>query len=110
MSNINNKRLAWVIKDSQGNFCHANSIVKWNKTAWIYASYKEFSQECRGYLNLQQAKQYLDELKSKAKEIGLDESFHLDYVDLNKLVRQYIVSDEKAENIILVEKVKKQVA
>lgn len=94
------KWFVWVIKDSQGNFAYKNSIDKWDSKTWFYSSYKTFGMACRANQNLYKAEQYLETLTKKAEEIGLEESFHLEYMDINNAIDEH--ENFKGENHIVV--------
>ena len=81
-------RPVWVIKDSKDNFAHANSIGMWDSKTWIYVSHKAFTEECRAYVNEERAKIIIDKLRLKSKSMGLGETFHLEYADLNQLCQE----------------------
>jgi len=92
----------WVIKDSKGNFAHANSIKKWNSKTWMYVIFKSFSPECRGYVDQMAAERAMSKLWSKSRDMGLDESFHLEYLDMEKIIKS--AKSFKNDNMVLVEK------
>jgi hypothetical protein len=83
------KYFIWVIKDSKGNFARKDSVHKWDKKTWYYSAYKTFSPGCRGNKNLYNTERYLEILTKKAKEMGLDEKFHLEYVDIDEVIQEH---------------------
>ena len=95
-----NQKWIWVIKNQDGNFAHANSVKMWDKKTALYITYKDFSQECRGYVNQDSAKKAMSKLYSKIKKIGLSESFTMEYVNMDELIKDDISTD----NMIIVEK------
>jgi len=98
----------WVVKDSKGNFAHANSIKKWNSKTWMYVSFKSFSQECRGCVDQMAAERALDKIYSKSRDMGLNESFTLEYVNIDDAIKQHKVF--KGENMVLIEKPVEKIA
>jgi len=79
-------RNVYIIKTQTGEFAHANSI-KVIEGETLFISYKAFSQECRAYINLEAGEKALAKLKSDVKDAGLNYSFHIEYVDLDKIIR-----------------------
>ena len=94
------QRWIWVIKNQDGNFAHANSVKMWDKKTALYITFKDFSQECRGYVDQDSAKNAMSKLYSKIKKIGLSESFTMEYVNMDELIKDDISTD----NMIIVEK------
>jgi len=90
----------WVIKNQDGNFANANSVKMWDKKTSLYITFKTFSQECRGYVTQESAERAMDKLYSKIKKIGLEESFTIEYVNMDDLIDEYVSTD----NMIVVEK------
>lgn len=91
----------WVIKNQYGNFANANSVKMWDKKTSIYVTFKTFSQECRGYVTQESAERAMDKLYSKIKKIGLEESFTMEYVNMDELIDDVSLS---TDNMIVVEK------
>lgn len=101
------KRFVWVVKDDQNNFCHDKSFQR-IEAETMFISYKYFSPECWGYIDLLQAELVSDVLKWEAEKMRLnDTTFHLEYVDLREAIKQYKAFN--GENMVLVT-AKKQVA
>lgn len=83
-------RLAWVIKDSKGNFARADSVGKWDKKTWFYMSHKTFCEACRANTIESQAEICIENLRLQGIKMGLDETWHLEHCDLNQLCQDYI--------------------
>ncbi|HEY8804469.1 MAG TPA: hypothetical protein VIM42_05040, partial [Clostridium sp.] len=81
-------RPVWVIKDSNNNFVHVNSIGMWDSKTWFYISHKAFTEECRAYATEERAGIVIEKLRLKSKSMGLEETFRLEYSDLNQLVQE----------------------
>lgn len=97
-----NQKWIWVIKDSKGNLANKKSIKMWDSKTWIYVTYQTFSPECRGYMDLMACECAMDKLWSKSRDMDLDESFHLEYVNIEDAIKEHkaFIGD----NMILVEK------
>jgi len=85
--NVNeNEWCAWVILDQNGNFAHRGSIRKTDKDTYQYIAFKIFSPECRAYVTKPKAELALSELNKKKAISGLEVNFHLEYVNLDKII------------------------
>jgi len=89
------KRSVYVILDSKKNYCR-EVCVKSN----MYVSFKKFCEETRCYTDLVHATSVICKLREDAVHVGLDETFHLDYVTLEdvEMERTY-----NRDNLVLVE-------
>ena len=74
-------RPVWVIKDSKGNITDGNSI-KVIEGERLYITSKVFNECARAYTNVEAAEKALSKLKD------IDETFHLENVDLNSLIKE----------------------
>ena len=97
-----NERWIWVLKNSKGNLAPANSVKKWDSKTLMYVTFKTFSPECRGYIDLMSAEKALTKLYSKIRDMGLKEKFTLNYVNIDDAINQHELF--KGENMILLEK------
>jgi len=97
-----NERLVWVIKDSKGNFAHKSSIRKINKNTWQYISLKTFSQEARAYTTKESADKALTLLNKKNDIAGFELIFHIEYLNLNKIIDEHTIFQGK--NLVVYEK------
>ena len=97
-----NEQLIWVIKDQDGNFINKSSIGKLNNKKWQYIAFKTFSQEARGYTTKEHAEKALVFLNEKKVVAGLDFSFHIERLSLEKIIDEHIVF--KGNNLVMHEK------
>lgn len=97
-----NERWIWILKDSKGNFANANSVCKWNKNTWLYVTFKTFGKECRGYVDQYAVDRALTKLYSRIKEMGIKETFRIEYVKLSDVIKQNKAFE--GENMVVVEK------
>jgi len=99
-----NQQWIWIIRDSKGHIANGRSIKMWDRKTYIYVSFKTFSPECRGWGDMLQAERCMDVLKWEAEKMRLlDESFHLEYVDIDKLTDQN--RSFEGDNMVLIEQV-----
>ena len=97
-----NVRYTWAIKDSKGNFAHKGSIRKINKDTWQYISFKTFSQEARGYTSKESAEKALAFLNKKNDIAGFKFVFHIECLNLNKIIDENTIFQGK--NMLIYEK------
>jgi len=97
-----NEQLIWVIKDQDGNFINKSSIGKLNNKKWQYIAFKTFSQEARGYTTKEHAEKALVFLNEKKVVAGLDFSFHIERLNLEKIIDEHTVF--KGNNLVVDEK------
>jgi len=98
----NEERFIWVIKDSNNYYCHKNSIGEKGNFTWQYISLKTFSQEARGYITEEQAKEafvFLNKMNDIAK---FNITFHLEYLNFEIIINQSKVF--QGDNLVLHEK------
>jgi len=86
-----NEQLIWVIKDQNGNFSNRSSIGKSSNKKWQYIAFKTFSQEARGYTTKEYAEKALDFLNEKKVIAGFDFSFHIECLNLEKIIDEHMV-------------------
>ena len=96
------KKLDYFIKDDQDHFAHANSIKQYGCGTWVYISHKTFSPVAKGYISRKSAKTALAKLNKAKEKMGLDVSFHLEYLDMDELCNDY--GDFVGENMMIIEK------
>jgi len=97
-----NEQLIWVIKDQDGNFANKSSIGKSSNKKWQYIAFKTFSQEARGYTTKEHAEKALDFLNEKKVIAGFDFSFHIERLNLDKIIDEHMVF--KGNNLVICEK------
>jgi len=97
-----NEQLIWVIKDQDGNFANKSSIGKSSNKKWQYIAFKTFSQEARGYTTKEHAEKALDFLNEKKVIAGFDFSFHIERLNLDKIIDEHMVF--KGNNLVIYEK------
>lgn len=101
-SDDTNEKSVWVIKDSEGNFAHRNSIGK-SKHGWIYIAFRTFSErECRGYITEKHAEVALIKLNKMKFMSEFDINFHIEYHSLNKIIIESKLFQGK--NLVVCEK------
>jgi len=59
------ERMVWVIKDQDGNFVNENCFKRFDGDD-LYVSYRNFSEECRGYLSYERAVNALQNIRCKS--------------------------------------------
>jgi len=97
-----NEQLIWVIKDQDDNFINKSSIGKLNNKKWQYIAFKTFSQEARGYKTKEYAKKALDFLNAKKVVAGFDFSFHIECLNLEKIIDEHMLF--QGDNLVVHEK------
>ena len=97
-----NEQLIWVIKEQNGNFACRSSIGKSSNKKWQYIAFKTFSQEARGYTTKEYAEKALDFLNEKKVIAGFDFSFHIECLNLEKIIDEHIVFQD--DNLVVYEK------
>jgi len=97
-----NEQLIWVIKDQDGNFANKSSIGKSSNKKWQYIAFKTFSQEARGYTTKEYVEKALDFLNEKKVIAGFDFSFHIERLNLDKIIDEHMVF--KGNNLVICEK------
>jgi len=97
-----NEQLIWVIKDQDGNFANRSSIVKSSNKKWQYIAFRTFSQEARGYISKEYAEKALDFLNEKKVVSGFDFYFHIEHLNLDKIIDEHMVF--KGNNLVVYEK------
>jgi len=97
-----NEQLIWVIKDQDGNFVNRSSIGKSSNKKWQYIAFKTFSQEARGYITKEYAEKTLDFLNAKRIVAGFDFTFHVEHLNLEKIIDEHMVF--KGSNLVIHEK------
>ena len=97
-----NEQLIWVIKDQDGNFANKSSIGKSSNKKWQYIAFKTFSQEARGYTTKEYVEKALDFLNEKKVIAGFDFSFHIERLNLDKIIDEHMVF--KGNNLVIYEK------
>lgn len=98
---IDEDQYGWVIKDQDNHFAHRSS-VKGTSTRQ-YISYIKFSQKCRWYENKESAEIALAELNKKRRSEYSYLIFHIEHVDLEKIMQEY--DEFVGDNMIVKEKV-----
>ena len=96
-----NEQLIWVIKDQDGNFAN-KSIGKSSNKKWQYIAFKTFSQEARGYTTKEYATKALDFLNKKKVVAVFDFSFHIEHLNLEKIIDEHMVF--QGNNLVVYEK------
>ena len=97
-----NEQLIWVIKDQDGNFANRSSIGKSSNKKWQYIAFKTFSQEARGYTTKEYAEKSLDFLNEKKVIAGFDFSFHIERLNLEKIIDEHMIF--KGNNLVIYDK------
>ena len=97
-----NEQLIWVIKDQDDNFINKSSIGKLNNKKWQYIAFKTFSQEARGYTTKEHAEKALDFLNEKKAIAGFDFSFHIECLNLEKIIDEHMLF--QGDNLVVHEK------
>jgi len=97
-----NEQLIWVIKDQNGNFANRSSISKSSNKKWQYIAFKTFSQEARGHTTKEYAEKALDFLNEKKAIAGFDFSFHIECLNLEKIIDEHMVF--QGNNLVVYEK------
>ena len=97
-----NEQLIWVIKDQDGNFANKSSIGKSSNKKWQYIAFRTFSQEARGYISKEYAEKALDFLNEKKVVSGFDFYFHIEHLNLDKIIDEHMVF--KGNNLVVYEK------
>jgi len=97
-----NEQLIWVIKDQDGNFANKSSIGKSSNKKWQYIAFKTFSQEARGYTTKEYVEKALDFLNEKKVIAGFDFSFHIERLNLDKIIDEHMIF--KGNNLVIYEK------
>ena len=97
-----NEQSIWVIKDQNGNFSNRSSIGKSSNKKWQYIAFKTFSQEARGYTTKEYAEKALDFLNEKKAIAGFDFSFHIECLNLEKIIDEHVVF--QGDNLVRHEK------
>ena len=96
-----NEQSIWVIKDQDGNFAN-KSIGKSSSKKWQYIAFKTFSQEARGYTTKEYAEKALDILNEKKAIAGFDFSFHIECLNLEKIIDEHMAF--QGDNLVRHEK------
>ena len=97
-----NEQLIWAIKDQNGNFSNRSSIARSSSKKWQYIAFKTFSQEARGYMTKEYAEKALDFLNEKKIVAGFDFSFHIEYLNLEKIIDKHMLF--QGDNLVIHEK------
>ena len=97
-----NEQLIWVIKDQDGNFANKLSIGKSSNKKCQYIAFKTFSQEARGYTTKEYAEKALDFLNEKKVIAGFDFSFHIECLNIEKIINEHMIF--KGNNLVVYEK------
>ena len=97
-----NEQLIWVIKDHEGNFVGKSSINKLGNKDWQYIAFKTFSQEARGYTTKEYAEKALVFLDKKKVVYGFDFSFHIECLNLEKIIDEHMLF--QGNNLVVHEK------
>jgi len=97
-----NEQSIWVIKDQDDNFINKSSIGKLNNKKWQYIAFKTFSQEARGYTTKEYAEKALDFLNEKKAIAEFDFSFHIECLNLEKIIDEYMAF--QGDNLVRHEK------
>lgn len=98
-----NQNWIWVIKNSNSNYVHRKSVKILDSKTYMYISYKTFGPECRGWSDQLKAEHWMDVLKLKSKEVGLEEVFYLEYINLNDAIKLHKAFN--GENMVVTEMV-----
>ena len=78
------------------------SIGKSSNKKWQYIAFKTFSQEARGYMTKEYAEKALDFLNEKKIVAGFDFSFHIEYLNLEKIIDKHMLF--QGDNLVIHEK------
>jgi len=97
-----NEQSIWVIKDQNCNFANRSSIGKSSNKKWQYIAFKTFSQEARGYTTKEHAEKALDFLNEKKAIAGFDFSFHIECLNLEKIIDEHMAF--QGDNLVRHEK------
>jgi len=98
-----NEQLIWVIKDQDGNFVNKLSIGKSSSSKkWQYIAFKTFSQEARGYVTKEYAEKALGILNEKKAIAGFNFSFHIECLNLEKIINEHMAF--QGDNLVIHEK------
>ena len=97
-----NEQSIWVIKDQDGDFANKSSIGKLSSKKWQYIAFKTFSQEARGYTTKEYAEKALDILNEKKAIAGFDFSFHIECLNLEKIIDEHMLF--QGDNLVIHEK------
>ena len=97
-----NEQLIWAIKDQNGNFSNRSSIARSSSKKWQYIAFKTFSQEARGYTTKEYAEKALDILNEKKAIAGFDFSFHIECLNLEKIINEHVLF--QGDNLVVHEK------
>ena len=97
-----NEQSIWVIKDQNGNFSNRSSIGKSSNKKWQYIAFKTFSQEATGYTTKEYAEKALDFLNEKKAIAGFDFSFHIECLNLEKIIDEHMAF--QGDNLVRHEK------
>ena len=97
-----NEQSIWVIKDQDGNFANRSSIGKSSNKKWQYIAFKTFSQEARGYTTKEHAEKALGILNEKKAIAGFDFSFHIECLNLEKIINEHMAF--QGDNLVIHEK------
>ena len=96
-----NEQSIWVIKDQDGNFAN-KSIGKSSSKKWQYIAFKTFSQEAKGYTTKEYAEKALYFLNEKKVVAGFDFSFHIECLNLEKIIDEHMLF--QGDNLVVHEK------
>ena len=97
-----NEQSIWVIKDQDGDFANKSSIGKLSSKKWQYIAFKTFSQEARGYTTKEYAEKALDFLNEKKVIAEFDLSFHIECLNLEKIIDEHMAF--QGDNLVIHEK------
>ena len=97
-----NEQSIWVIIDQNGDFANKSSIGKLSSKKWQYIAFKTFSQEARGYTTKEYAEKALDILNEKKAIAGFDFSFHIECLNLEKIIDEHMLF--QGDNLVIHEK------
>ena len=97
-----NEQLIWAIKDQNGNFSNRSSIARSSSKKWQYIAFKTFSQEARGYVTKEYAEKALGILNEKKAIAGFDFSFHIECLNLEKIINEHMLF--RGDNLVVHEK------
>ena len=97
-----NEQSIWVIIDQNGDFANKSSIGKLSSKKWQYIAFKTFSQEARGYTTKEYAEKALDILNEKKAIAGFDFSFHIECLNLEKIIDEHMLF--QGDNLVIREK------
>ena len=97
-----NEQLIWAIKDQNGNFSNRSSIARSSSKKWQYIAFKTFSQEARGYVTKEYAEKALGILNEKKAIAGFNFSFHIECLNLEKIINEHMAF--QGDNLVIHEK------